>query len=300
MKRILAIAGLLLISLLAWYFFLKPADLKIHFKTTANIGHAFDELTTWSASTDLFTGNQLLKQDPYLDFYHEVKTGNATYRIEWHLIQLNDSTTRVQAGITNPERSFLNRLSIPFSDTDFERSALKIVSNYKEFLEESMQLFTIEVSGEEEIPAKFCACTKARTTPEGKAFKMMRDYNYLSGFIAEANLVPDGKPRVDIISFNEDKRLIEFDFCFPVIKRDSLPDSPDIFFRTIEASPAIKAVYHGDYRFSNKSWYSIFEFAQKKDLKFKKTPLEVYHNNPNIGGNTMQWTTEIYLPVNRF
>ncbi|WP_224491312.1 hypothetical protein [Robertkochia flava] len=128
---------------------------------------------------------------------------------------------------------------------------------------------------------------------------MMRDYSYLSGFIASENLTPDGFPMIKIRDYDEKNRIIEFDFCFPLVEQDSLPESPDIFFRRIEQAPALKAVYNGDYRFSNKSWFELFEHAEKEEIPFSKTPLEIYHNNPNMGGDALQWTAEIYLPIDR-
>lgn len=128
----------------------------------------------------------------------------------------------------------------------------------------------------------------------------MRDYSYLSGFIASNNLEPDGRPMIDILQFDEADRIIEFDFCFPFIKKDSLPESPDIFFKEIKSAPALKSTFHGDYRFSNKSWYRMFDYAEQHGMSYEKKPLEIYHNNPNMGGNTMEWTTEIYLPVKSF
>lgn len=128
---------------------------------------------------------------------------------------------------------------------------------------------------------------------------MMRDYSYLSGFITRSGLSPQGQPLVNVTQFDEENRVLDFDFCFPVSRTEDLPESPDIFFKTIPGKSAIKATYHGDYRFSEKSWYRIFEYAENMGYNFSKTPVEVYHNNPNMGGDALKWTTTIYLPLDK-
>lgn len=297
MKRLFAILGLLFLALLSWYFLIKPSDYNIYFNVSTSSGHAYDELLTWDSVSDAAEETSISAQLPYRELVQQLSLDEKNYTIQWNLSRLNDSTTRVKAGISEPGNRIMNRLLIPFLNTDFENTTLNLVMDYKKFLEESISQFRIKVTGTETTPSKFCACTRAKTTPEKKAFKMMRDYSYLSGFIASNGLEPDGNPVVEILKFREEERIIEFDFCFPFVKQDSLPESPDIFFKQFEARPAIKAIYNGDYRFSNKSWYHIFDYAEDQDIPYLKQPLEVYYNNPNMGGNTLEWVTDIYLPI---
>ena len=299
MKRFLQIITLLSIIFLAWYFIIKPNDYNIHFKTSASTGHAYDELLNWSALADL-PDTSVVKDQEYLrEITQEVSWNGNLYVLNWSVKKINDSLTDVNAGVSQPGQTLLNRLMIPFADTDYEQKTLDLVQDYKSFLDESLRQFRIQIEGETRSPEKFCACTRSKSTPEQKAFKMMRDYNYISGFIASSKLTPQGNPMIKVLDYDEKHRIIEFDFCFPIAQPDSLPESPDIFFRTIEQGPALKAIYNGDYRFSNKSWFQMFEYAEKYQLPIKKLPLEIYHNNPNMGGDALKWTTEIYLPINR-
>lgn len=297
MKRLLQILSLLTGVFLLWYFIIKPNDYNVSFKAKTSNGHVYDELRNWSAIADMPSEINILKQDPYRSLTQDITFRDKEYRISWTVYKLNDSISRVKAGINEPGKSFLNRLSIPFGDTSYEEESLELVLNFKDFLDESIKQFKIKVEGKSSFTTKFCACTNARTTPEKKAFQMMRDYSYLSGFIASGKLKPDGNPLIQVLDFDEKSRLIEFDFCFPVKRQDSLPESPDIFFREVEQTPAIKAIYNGDYRFSNKAWYRMFEYAEDHEIPFEKKPLEVYYNNPNMGGDALKWTTEIYLPI---
>jgi hypothetical protein len=39
------------------------------------------------------------------------------------------------------------------------------------------------------------------------------------------------------------------------------------------------------------------DYADKNDLKISGLPVEVFHNNPNMGGDALKWKTEIYMPL---
>lgn len=298
MKKIILALTLALFGFLTWYFLIKSSDYNIYFNTSASQGHAYSELANWAQLTEVAEASSAKRTDPYSKMLQKLRTGTGAYQIAWELTSENDSVTRIKAGITQPAASWKNRLMAPFSDTEFEQNTLDIVLDYKNFLEESLGQFKIAIEGVEDSPEKFCVCTSASSKPEEKAFRMMRDYSYLSDYLLSNKLQPDGKPLVRIRSFEEEENRIAFDFCFPLIKTDSMPALPDdMFFLELKREKALKAIYNGDYRFSNKSWYKMYDRAASEGLKVKRTPVEIYHNNPNMGGDASRWVTEIYLPV---
>lgn len=296
MKRLFGIITLIGLGFALWYFAIKPHDYNISFKANTSTGHVYTELLNWGKVTEI-TAASVGSKSPYQRVVHQLKMASKTYEIDWAITRLNDTVTRVKAGISQPGKSMINRLLIPFQDTEYEQTTLELVLDYKSFLDESIKQFSITIDGEEASPEQLCACTRSKTTPEKKAFSMMRDYSYLSGFIASNGLTANGRPLVEVIDLNEENRILEFNFCFPVKRTDLRPESPDIFFRELTGSKALKATYHGDYRFSEKSWYRLFEYAEKLGKAYKKAPIEIYHNNPNMGGDALQWTTTIYLPL---
>lgn len=299
MKRTFRIIALLALGFVVWYFGIKPSDYNISFKAKTSIGHAYSELLNWGGVTALSEATTVQNRIPYHSLTHELQSGDKVYKIQWTITRLNDSIISVKAGINEPGNSLMNRLRIPFQDTEYEAATLDLVQDYKSFLDESTKQFRIAIDEKASQPEYFCACTRSTTSPEKKAFSMMRDYSYISGFITSSGLTPQGRPLVDVINFDEENRMLEFDFCFPVDRIAELPESPDIFFKEIKGKPAIKATYNGDYRFSEKSWYKLFEYAEIQGFTYRKTPLEVYHNNPNMGGDALKWTTTIYLPLEK-
>lgn len=297
MKRIFGIITLIGLGFALWYFTIKPHDYNISFKTRTSTGHVYTELINWGKVTEMPSATSVRSKSPYRHVVHQLEVDNQVYEIDWDITPLNDSVTEVKAGISQPGKGFINRLLIPFQDTAYEQTTLDLVLDYKSFLDESTKQFSITINGEEASPEQLCVCTRSETTPEKKAFSMMRDYSYLSGFIASNGLTANGRPLVEVIDLDEENRMLEFNFCFPVKPTEQRPESPDIFFRALTSSKAIKATYHGDYRFSEKSWYRLFEYAEKHGEKYKKAPIEIYHNNPNMGGDALKWTTTIYLPL---
>lgn len=299
MKRFIRILAVLGTAFILWYFVIKPNDYNIRFKANTSVGHAYTELLNWGAVSTLPDTNSFRNKEPYHKLTQQVEMGAHLYEINWSISRLNDSVSTIKAGINEPGHRLLHRLTLPFSDTDYEKATLDLVLDYKSFLDQSIEQFTIAIEEIGESPQRFCACTRSRTTPEQKAFSMMRDYSYLSGFITSSGLTPQGRPLVEVTRFDEENRMLEFNFCFPVGRKEHLPESPDIFFRDIAGRPSVKATYHGDYRFSEKSWYRLYDYAEDHDLNYLKTPIEVYHNNPNMGGDALQWTTTIYLPFEK-
>jgi effector-binding domain-containing protein len=76
-----------------------------------------------------------------------------------------------------------------------------------------------------------------------------------------------------------------------------LPGHPDLNYKQIPATRALKAIYNGNYITSDRAWYTLLDYAEKMKEEVTPLPLEVFHNNPNMGGNELQWKAEIYMPL---
>ena len=90
---------------------------------------------------------------------------------------------------------------------------------------------------------------------------------------------------------------IKYNFCYPILKPDSLPQDGLVFFKEFQGGAAVKATYNGNYISSDRAWYALLEYAEKKGLKVKETPVEIFFNNPNMGGDALKWRADIYLPL---
>ena len=64
-----------------------------------------------------------------------------------------------------------------------------------------------------------------------------------------------------------------------------------------ESVKALKATYNGNYITSDRAWYALLEHAERNAIKVSETPIEVFYNNPNFGGDELQWNAEIFMPL---
>jgi effector-binding domain-containing protein len=72
---------------------------------------------------------------------------------------------------------------------------------------------------------------------------------------------------------------------------------PEIIYKRIPTQRAIKAVYNGNYTTSDRAWYVLLDYAKKNNLEVTGLPLEVFYNNPNLGGDALNWKAEIFMPL---
>lgn len=287
------LAAVVLVALI-WYLFLKPHDYVVRFEIKALPGTINQTIKSWGNGLD---AAEFLGQDDLSNLKYRIKFNDSTYTYHWKLESLNDSVSKVKVYVTDTDHSIANRLAIPFSETDFEKRTKKTVEEFAKTLKDHLESFKVKVTGKVDIPAKYCACVSLKGTQVGKARGMMEYYSVLSGMMTENNIGLDGRPMIEVEDWDMKNDSIAYNFCFPVIQTDSLPKGPGIFYKKIETKPAIHAVYNGNYITSDRAWYALLDYANKNNIAVDKKPLEVFHTNPNMGGNSLEWETEVFMPI---
>lgn len=293
-KKLGLLLGAFLLGGLIWYFFLKPHDYVVRFEIKALPGTINQTIKFWGNGLD---DAKFLGQNDLSDLKYRIRFNDSTYTYHWKVESLNDSVSQVKVYVTDEGHSLANRLAIPFSETDFEKRTKKTVKEFAEVLKDHLESFKVGVTGKGEIPAKYCACVSLKGTQGDKARGMMEHYSLLSGMMAEKNIGLDGRPMIEVEDWNMQNDSLSYNFCFPIIKTDSLPKRPGIFYKKIENRPAIRAVYNGNYITSDRAWYALLDYAGKNNIAVNKKPLEVFHTNPNMGGNALEWETEVFMPI---
>ena len=155
----------------------------------------------------------------------------------------------------------------------------------------------MKIIGEEQINSTFCACTTQTTTQFGKAQGMMKDFPLLDGILANNGVKLNGRPFLKVTNWDMAQENLTFDFCYPIIKTKILPQHPELIYKQFPSLTAIKAEYYGNYITSDRAWYALLDYANKNNLSVKALPIEVFYNNPNMGGDELKWKTEVYLPL---
>ena len=293
-KKIVWSLILLLLSALVWYLFLKPNDYQVTFKTKATTGTINQAIKLWAGDLE---NSKLLHQTDLQHFSHQLQFNDSIYTYEWNTKPLNDSTSQVKVLVTDFENSLANRIAIPFSETDFEKRTISTVKNLIETIKEHTESFKITITGIDEIPSKYCAYIPLKSTQRQKASKMMQNYPFLNSVLAQNNIKLDGRPFIQIENWDMKTDSITYNFCYPIIKPDILPQIKGIKYKQVQRKKAIKTIFNGNYIISDRAWYAMIDYAKKNNLTIEEKPFEVFHTNPNMGGDGLDWKTEIYMPL---
>jgi effector-binding domain-containing protein len=119
----------------------------------------------------------------------------------------------------------------------------------------------------------------------------------LNQFVRQNNFKLDGHPFVIVHDWNELKDSVNFDFCFPITLTHTVPEHPKIKFMTVENMEAIETDFYGNYSITDITWYNLAEEAKKLGYRSNRKLIEVYQNDPHLGGNELEWKAEIYLGI---
>ncbi|NER14638.1 AraC family transcriptional regulator [Leptobacterium flavescens] len=294
MKKIASILMLILLGGLLWYLFIKPYDYLVSFKAKTFPGTINQVIKTWNTS---FPDAKRVEQDGLERLKQQIVFGDSVHIYKWKIIPLNDSLSRVKVYVKDKDNSFMNKVSIPFSTTDFEKRTKKTLVSFHEKLNEHIGNFRVSISGESQTATTYCAYIPLKGVQIEKARGMMRNYTFISNFLAENKVKLNGKPFVEVTRWDMEKDSIEYNFCYPIIKSDSLPEHELLHYKQMEGKKALKAVYNGNYITSDRAWYALLDYAEKNGIEVDHTPLEVFYSNPNIGGNELEWKAEVFIPI---
>jgi len=294
MKKIKYFIPIILIASLIWYLFIKPYDYLVSIKAKTFPGAINQSIKTWSNS---LKNSSIIEQDEVNKIKQKISFNDSTYIYSWHITPVNDSTSKIKVYIKDLHHSLKNRITFPFSDTDFEKRTKNTILDFNAKLIEHINNFKVSIKGESEIKSTYCAYIPIKSAQIGKAMGMMKNYSLLGSVLAENNVVLNGLPFVEVTYWDMEKDSIHYNFCYPVIKSDSLPGHDLIKYKQFKGKKALKAVYNGNYITSDRAWYALIDYAKKNNIEIEKLPVEIFYNNPNFGGDELEWEAEIYLPI---
>ncbi|MCK0146270.1 AraC family transcriptional regulator [Arenibacter sp. F26102] len=293
-KIIYFVAFLLIISLV-WYLFLKPYDYSVSIKSKTFPGTINQSIKLWGNANK---NTVLLEQRDFLSIDQQLSFNDSIFQYQWRIAPINDSTSRIKVYIKDVDHSLMNKLSIPFSDTDFEKRTKRTILEFNDLLNDHIEKFRVTVMDTlQQLPETYCAYIPLKASQLSKAKGMMQNYPILSTVLVDNNVELNGRPFLEITNWDREVDSISYNFCYPIIKSDSLPQNGIIKYKKFNGLKALKAVYNGNYITSDRAWYALLNYAEKNGLEVSETPVEVFFSNPNIGGNEIEWIAEIYMPL---
>ena len=294
MKKISAIIGFVLAGFLLWYFIIKPYDYLVTFKVKTSAGTINQTIKLWNTS---IANLNPVKQENIANLSQQIEVNDSIHNYKWSISSVNDSISKVNVYVTDKEHSFANRISIPFGTTDFEKRIEYTVTDFIAKLKEHLKKIKVTVVGKDTTRSTYAAYISMKGLQIEKARGMMQNYSLLTSILSAENITMNGTPFVEITNWNTQNDSIAYNFCFPVIKSDSLPVDSRIQYKQYNGAKALKATYNGNYITSDRAWYALVDYAENNDIKIDKKPLEVFYSNPNFGGDELQWKAEIFMPI---
>ena len=70
-----------------------------------------------------------------------------------------------------------------------------------------------------------------------------------------------------------------------------------VTYLNLNKGQGLIAIYNGNYITSDRAWYALLNYADKNNISVDALPIEIFYNNPEMGGNALLWKTEVYLPL---
>lgn len=294
-KRGIYIFSILAVIFLVWYFFVKSADYTINFKSNTFPETIIQSLKLWNNGLD--NSVELGKVDNYVQ--QTIQITDSTHIYNWQIKSLTDTSSQVTVGVSDQNliNSLKNKLLVPFSKTDFSNGSEKRVFNFMTVLKDHVDNFKITIIGIEEIPEKFLAFIPIKKTQVEKARGMMENSSFIGEILLKNGVELNGPPMLEVTEWNRSKDSISYNFGYPILPQQNLPTTTEIQYKKLETTKGIKAIYNGNYITSDRAWYALLRYAKTNGLNVAPNPIEIFYNNPDMGGNSLNWKTEVYLPL---
>ena len=242
---------------------------------------------------------EIIDKIPYEFLKQNLKKDNLNLTILWSFKSINDSITQIRAGISEKNKGVYNRITAPFFNTKFKITNLELIKNYKDGIEftlkEKFRVHSIVIDSTPQFDFAYVSLKNIKM--RDKASQMMKNNSTILAFLKENDIEVEGLPVIIVEDWNVEKNIINYKFGFQIKYKDSLPIDSLIKFGRTKSKKALKAIYNGNYIGSDKAWFALFEYAKRRNIEVDKKPLEIFHNNPFIGGNELDWIAEVYLPI---
>ena len=296
LKLLLAVV---ILSFLGWYFLLKQSDYTITFKVNAATGTISQGIMEWSTTqsksqNELYT---LLEKRNYGFIKQQMKKGNQVMEYTWNMESINDSITNVIVGVKDLNHSFYNRLTAPFIPTKFRTEQIEKIKSFKIGLEDHIDDFKIRIDGEKSSEEIYVAYISLKSVMQEKAQTMIGYDPEIVGYLDRNKIKIIGhRPYLEVTDWDQEEETVSFNYCFPIPKNTKYVQDDNVKFKTIPAFKGLQATYFGNYRTSDRAWFTLLDYAKKNNIKKQKKVLEHFLANPFNGGNELEWETKIIIP----
>ena len=292
-KKILGIGIVILALISIGYFGFKNHDYRVTFIANHPKGVVFNTLSEWNKKENTL----ITKKIPFQGMVMKFELKDSLFLLNWKLESLSDSTTKVYLYAKDDHHSFIQKWKLLYSKTDFSKHIIADAKNLQEELrlhESNYHLSTIDT---QTINLEnYIYITQTSVLPQ-KAQSMITSIGTPMGYVKENKLSLNGHPFLQVQNWDYTKNTINFRFCFPLKSQEQYPENDKVTFGPMIKQKSLHCTFKGDYRFSDRAWFYLKEFAVRNKIKVADKPLEIFLNDPHSGGEPITWKAEIYLPI---
>ena len=297
MKKGFKIFSAVLAIFLIWYFFIKESDYTINFKSNTFPETVNQSIKLWN--NGLVNSLALKQIGDSNHLQQRLSIADSLHVYEWTIHALTDSTSSISVAITdsNLKNSLINRLTVPFVRSDFIKGAENRVYDFMTVLKEHVDNFKVTIVGVEEIPEKNLAYIPIEKSQIEKAKGMMENSTFIGQLLTKNQIQLDGPPMLEVTSWDREKDSLTYNFGYPILPNQTVPLNTEVQYKKLGKRKGIMAIYNGNYITSDRAWYLLLNYAEKNNIEVTALPIEIFYNNPDMGGNALSWKTEVYLPL---
>jgi len=283
------------IGLILWFFF-KDYNHKYSFTIDQSPRVVYDHLIRWKHSNDSLINQIIIDKHEGRKLIQEINIGNYIYRYKWNLKQIDERETKVIVKVLDIK----NRLNQNLNSLD-QQSNFFIINNelIKDFGQSLLQnkknyfLSDVEISS---IPPLFSAYITLESSSEDKALVMRNNIHRVMYYLNDNNIDLLSAPFLEIMHWNLEKDSLKFNFSFPIVERN-YQENNDVNFKKNLERKALKIIFNGNYKISDRAWLTLLDYAEYNRIDIEKTPIEIFLNDPQAGGDELDWEANVYLPL---
>lgn len=298
-KTIGVVVVVLVLPFLIWYFGFKKSDYTIHFKTKAATGTVYSGVLDWFETykkTDTLT-YKVVNHTLYNSLEVELTKSGSTFLYTYDIEPINDSVSDVTVSISEKGKGFYNKLTAPFFPTTFKNKQVELITNFRDGLKDHLSKLKVKLSGKKSSEPVFVAYINLNSIQEEKAQTMIMNDHFITTYLATHKIKISGTPYLEVLNWDKETKKLNFNYCFPIDKNTKYIPDAKVKFKNIEIVKGLGATYYGNYRTSDRAWYSVLDYAEKNSIKVQNKVLEHFFANPFNGGNELDWKTEIFIPT---
>lgn len=289
--------GIAVLVAAAWYFFLKDYHYQVSFRNDRPALVIYNHIMDWPAYDRDSLEIETLSSVSPSEIIQNIRKADSSFTYRWEIQRKANETVKVTAYITDNDHDLIQKLKAPFGNNDFVSRSIRNTKTVARALQLKSETYKVHSIKDTVVTTNYCACLALSSTVEKKAATMLQNIGVITNYIHENSIEIDGDPFLEVTRWDQNKKEIDFNFCFPVKEKEIMPPHTSVKLKTGRKFSALKAEFNGNYRNSHYAWYYLLDHADSKGVPMDKLPLEIYLNDPHVGGDPLQWKALIFLPL---